>query len=746
MDLNRNKTRLFILFFIALSFSFKAVCGQEASIIDSRHYSDVFGEMRNYRIFLPPGYFDNPQKRYPVIYFFHGWSQRYFGASNPYADYDKGDENNGDNISHFVSNHEVIVVKADGYNRSAREGYYVRPYNVSPVETYRQFPIYFPELVDHIDSQYNTLADREHRGISGLSMGGFMTFWIGGKYPHLLSAAGNFCGSPEFEVGPMDFPVEYRHLDMFNNYGGMKVRLHYGDKDFIRGYHEDLNRVWPQVMNDYEYQMYDAAHSTCGMSDMFNFILKAFESPAVRPEKWHHIDVYPEFSVWDYEIKSDRILPGFTVMENVDEGGFRCSVREFLPDGEFLSFVNLSVTTAPLYQKNQPYIVSDLDKRNQTTTIKTIVSDNTGRLTVALNGSAHEIGINKAKDRPNLYIASVDIDNMPWAVHQKDVTVSVKIGNKGTAIAKNVSAKLSPTRKHALVLQGDSEFGSIHFNKVQKGKNSFRFRISADTIDMVRFKLTLRDENNREWIDYFELPIKKNIPEIKNYVIADGKILTVARAGKDSITALWGNGNGDGVANPGESIVILAKDQNKLWRTDLTFSDHYINPFGINIRKSDNWSSLDHVGGSAKYDVPLIASDCPQNHRIDFMAEYWLPDYPLHTIKQGLIRITVKGKDQTPPQIAWVKVDGNNILSVKAYDGSRIQWVKATLTLKGDQSRSFEVPLKDGGIEGDQAESDNVFSLKIQDQKFGIFTVVIEAMDSSGNKTTAKQEDDFILH
>lgn len=49
------------------------------TIFDSRHYSNVFGEVRNYRIFLPAGYFGNPQKRYPVIYFLHGWSQRYFG-------------------------------------------------------------------------------------------------------------------------------------------------------------------------------------------------------------------------------------------------------------------------------------------------------------------------------------------------------------------------------------------------------------------------------------------------------------------------------------------------------------------------------------------------------------------------------------------------------------------------------------------------------------------------------------------
>ena len=275
--INLSKIHIIRIFLVLLTLSVPiALTAQEtggATIVDARHYSNILAETRNYRVFLPPGYSQESGKRYPVIYFFHGWSQRYFGSSDPYGDFDKGDENGGDNIHNFVSAHDVIVVKADGYNRSPGEDYYVRPYNVTPVETYRQFPIYFPELVHHIDTHYRTIADREHRGISGLSMGGFMTFWIAAKYPHLLSAAGNFCGSPEFTVGPKDFPVEYRHLDMYNNYGGMNVRLHYGDKDFIRGYHEDLNRVWTQVIDNYQYKIFEAGHSTAGMKEMFSFIL-----------------------------------------------------------------------------------------------------------------------------------------------------------------------------------------------------------------------------------------------------------------------------------------------------------------------------------------------------------------------------------------------------------------------------------------------------------------------------------------
>ena len=58
-----------------------------------------------------------------------------------------------------------------------------------------------------------------------------MTFWIAGKYPHMVSAAGNFCGSTEFIVGPKELQVEYRHQDLYKNYEGVNVRLNYGNKD-----------------------------------------------------------------------------------------------------------------------------------------------------------------------------------------------------------------------------------------------------------------------------------------------------------------------------------------------------------------------------------------------------------------------------------------------------------------------------------------------------------------------------------
>ena len=728
-----------------LSISFHLFPQQGVSIIDSRHYSSIFGETRNYRVFLPPGYYKNPGKKYPVIYFLHGWSQRSFGSTvSRYSLFDRGDENNGDNMEKFVATHDVIVVKSDGYNRSAGEEYYLRPYNIGPVETFRQFPVYFPELVNHIDATYHTKSTRENRAITGLSMGGFMSFVIGGKYPHLFAAAGNFCGSPEFVIGPKEMPVEYRHLDMYNNYDGMKLRLNYGDQDFIRGYHEDLNRIWPEVMDNYQYKIYSTDHTTSGLGEMFEFLFASFNKPVSKPKRWHHVDIYPEFAVWDYTVKTDRVVPGFTKLENVDQRGFTCSVREFLPDGELLPLVNVTVITAPVYERNQLYVVNDIDGSTSIAVQQTIKSDNNGRLRIELGGGLHHIGINKRIDKADVAIASVSVMNNDWVIAGKEMSVGIKLVNKGQSDAVAIRARLSAVSKTVQIENAEAGFGTIAVNKVKAGETYFRFKTVNDTVEIIKFKLTIQDAGKNEWSEFFELPVRKDVPEATNFEIGDGKKFTIWKGGIDSETVVIGNGNGDGTANPGESIEVLIKDQDKYRRTLLYAADSCVNPFGVNKRGSDYWGIYDNVGGSAKYSVPLLSSACTANHTIHFYAEYWLPDKPFHIIKKTRVAIPITGKDETGPVASWAKVAGDNILQVKLSDGSAIKSVVATIT--SADKKSITTELSDKGEAGDRVAGDNVFSRTIEVPEFGEYTIAIEATDYYGNKSSSVMPGSFVFY
>src|SRR3981189_3402614 len=158
-----------------LAFSLAANASQP--FYDRVHDSKVFGEQRKYRIFLPAGY-ESQSKQYPVIYYFHGHSDRY-----TLEKYDNGLDT-VPKIAAFVASHEVIVVAADGYVARDYTGFYGgTPYDVRREGGDFDYGKYFLELVRHIDANYRTLSSRRYRATSGLSMGGFMSLYLSACYP-----------------------------------------------------------------------------------------------------------------------------------------------------------------------------------------------------------------------------------------------------------------------------------------------------------------------------------------------------------------------------------------------------------------------------------------------------------------------------------------------------------------------------------------------------------------------------------
>lgn len=92
---------------------------------DRTFESRIFAQPRHYRLFLPAGYADST-RRYPVIYYFHGHSDRY-----TLERYDEG-QDTVPAIARFVAAHPVIVVAVDGYVADHYTGFYGgTPYDIS---------------------------------------------------------------------------------------------------------------------------------------------------------------------------------------------------------------------------------------------------------------------------------------------------------------------------------------------------------------------------------------------------------------------------------------------------------------------------------------------------------------------------------------------------------------------------------------------------------------------------------------
>jgi S-formylglutathione hydrolase FrmB len=756
-------TKNSIIFFLLLPMMGFSAAGSTDTIapivIDTAHYSNIFSQIKQYRVYLPPDYYTS-NKHYPVIYFLHGWSQRAFGAIGVgYANFDKGSDNNGDNIANYVSKHKVIIVKMDGYDRFANENYYVRPYNIGPVEkSFRQFPQYFPELMQEIDANFKTIPNRGHRGICGLSMGGFMAYWIAGMYPQAFCTAGSFCGSTEFEAGPFDLPVEYKHAQLNKNYNGIRVRLHYGDQDFLRSYQEDLQKSWLATMPDFSQKMYPAVHSTCGLADMFDFMQQSFKSPLPVPVQWNHINLYPSFKVWNYQVVSDRNQPGFTILENVRATGFKIAVREHLPAGRLLHTVQLRILTAGIYKKNTAYLVNDINLSNHTATKTTVYANGLGQLLISCSGSEHQIGIAALGANADLFISSFALADQAWITPGKTTILRVGFSNKGFASATGVSAVLTSNYPGSQIEKNKIKFASLSFNQ-QNAFGNFQFTVLGNSVEKISFRLQITDSKGNQWEEQIELPVKQNTNQAPEYIIADGKWVTTARAGIDTEKLFLGNGNGDGFANAGESIVVLIKDGGLYRRAFLYFKDEFVNRNGEDNRMSENWGDFDHGGASAKYSIPVIAGNCTDGHSISFFAEYIVPsERPSHQTRGGTISITVSGNDKTPPNAGWASNGVDNSFMVQMVDGSEIKSVTAYFTpdftmldeylgeaLKA-RIRAFSLPLFDDGAGPDKTKGDRVFSCKVLSPYFSQYSVEIQAEDIYGNISKQKLSGVFTAH
>jgi hypothetical protein len=609
----------------------------QARIVDLAHYSKVFGEERHFRVFLPPEYESVVDKRYPVIYFFHGFGQRY-NSWGGMPNGDIGTDYGGDNVASFVGSHDVIVVRWDGYNPRTPGENYVRPYNIGPVETSRQFPLYFPELVDYVDTHFRTIADRDHRATSGLSMGGFMSFWIAGKYPHLVSSASNFMGSSEFTVGPKEMQTEYRHTEMCANYEGVRTRIVTGSRDFIRWYHSRMNAIWNFTRPFHETAEFDSEHGTPGMAQTLQFHMNAFQNPLPKPLLWHHADVYPTFEVWGYSVSTDRQVPGFTVLENVCRSGFRSSVREWLPDGALLPAVAVRIATDRLYRAGSVYSIGDLDLDSGQVINTSQTADKEGRLHFVLTGARHEIGITGNKD-PVLTIAGWRVVGAPWATAGKSVRLTLMVLNKGSRTAKNIAGTVSSPNPSVSferaafslprLAPGAQAAGEIGFVVRDAAREvvSLQVHLAANTTDLGTFPVIV--------------PLRPNVAAITEFSVADGVRLPLWRQAVHKNEETLGSGNADGVANPGETIAIVVPDRDAFRPVELFTSDACTD----NTRRiSDSWAGYDHVGESDKSSLPVISANCPAGHEIVFFARYKLPHKPDHILKQGIVRIRVSAR------------------------------------------------------------------------------------------------------
>ena len=157
-------------------------------IRQQRYYSKITESWRRCFVYLPPNYDTSADTRYPVLYLQHGAGED-----------ERGWMTQGcvdiilDNLIAQGKAVPMIIVMDKGYAKAPGEQQ--QRFNF---DTFAKVMI--DEIIPMVDKTFRTIADREHRAMAGLSMGGMQTCMITLNNLDKFAWIGGFSGSG---AGPM---------------------------------------------------------------------------------------------------------------------------------------------------------------------------------------------------------------------------------------------------------------------------------------------------------------------------------------------------------------------------------------------------------------------------------------------------------------------------------------------------------------------------------------------------------------
>ncbi|WP_290797473.1 alpha/beta fold hydrolase [Flavihumibacter sp. UBA7668] len=569
---------------------------------DHSHYSQVFKRSKSYRIYLPEAYKQEPSRRFPVVYYFHG---------------NKGDHRLFfEELPALVKSGNAILVAWNG--RSVDSD--IRPYNIgyhSNINYPYEFRYYFPELVHHIDSQFRTKTDRSNRGVIGHSMGGFMSFYLAAAYPDLIGSAVNSKGSPEFFIGMPNRHTLYQHRYMFPFLRGIRLRFQTGDPGEELHYlnnevHTGAQRT-PGLV--YDFQSYPGVHflNFEQFKDAYKFILQSFANPVDTPESWSYAADVASFSAWGYTVQSTLKTPGYILLENVRQTGFTVRTQKWFPLGAPLQELAIKIKTAPRYKPGKSYQLLDYNLATGTQTTRTVKADEKGSLQIETDQHAHSFGISSPDMSADMVvIANRSTVQQKFLNHRKPTSLELHLLNRGGTISRNIQLKISTLHP------GVRLFDSIHtIRQLGAGEDiwaeaAFTMQIDQEpptdgSSPFIRFQVEMNDQAGNNWKQDLEVPVAYDVPEFKEIGVDDGD------------SEIFGSGNGNNIAEPGELVMIYQHSH----RTRLYFDDPYVTEERLHDDlQPDKWGD-----GYALSSLIRIAPNCPPDHEIEFLASYEVKEW-----------------------------------------------------------------------------------------------------------------------
>lgn len=226
-----------LVLFAILALYSVGVSGADVDTVSVR--SDAMNKTVKTVIITPDNYAQKDS--FPVVYLLHGYSGNY-------ADW----VNKAPEIKNLADRYGLIIVCPDGG--------YGSWYWDSPADpSFRYETFVSDELVTWVDGRYKTIANREGRAITGLSMGGHGALYLAMRHLDVYGAAGSTAGGVDIRPFPLNWDMAKRlgsyadHPDQWERHtvinlvhrltpNSLSLIIDCGTSDFFYGVNEQLHR------------------------------------------------------------------------------------------------------------------------------------------------------------------------------------------------------------------------------------------------------------------------------------------------------------------------------------------------------------------------------------------------------------------------------------------------------------------------------------------------------------------------
>lgn len=154
---------------------------------------------RRMAVYLPYGYADNKDTRYPVLYLLHGSG----GDEMSWAECGRAAQILDNMIAEGRCEPMIVVMPNGCVELAAAPGQDPNKPDIKPTGDYKTSMhgdienAFLPEILNYVDSHYHTIPDKAHRAIAGLSLGGLHTLFTALNNPDTFDYIGLFSALPQ---------------------------------------------------------------------------------------------------------------------------------------------------------------------------------------------------------------------------------------------------------------------------------------------------------------------------------------------------------------------------------------------------------------------------------------------------------------------------------------------------------------------------------------------------------------------